>query len=146
MTLYCAAALFAAGCGKGDDVGPPDIHFGQDTCHACGMIIEDDRYAAAVVTESAGGEVERQSFDDAGEMLEFQPPAGATKVRRYVRDAATRRWLDADSATLVKTRDLQTPMGSGVAAYADPAAARATIEAHGGEVLARGGNSAVGTK
>jgi copper chaperone NosL len=136
MTLYCAAALFAAGCGKGDDVGPPDIHFGQDTCYACGMIIEDDRYAAAVVVVTGDGVVERQVFDDAGEMLESQPPPGARDVRRYVRDAATRQWVDAARATFVRTRHLQTPMGSGIAAYADPAAARTALNAHGGDILA----------
>ena len=134
--VFCfAASLALAGCNKGEELGPPDIHFGQDTCHACGMIIEDDRYAAAVVTQGASGEVERQAFDDAGEMLEFKPAAGATSVRRYVRDAATRRWVDSDAATYVKVPDLQTPMGSGIAAYADAAAARAFASQHGGTVL-----------
>jgi copper chaperone NosL len=136
MTLYCAAALLTAGCGKTDDLGPPDIHFGQDTCHACGMIIEDDRYAAAVVTVAGDGAVEHQVFDDAGEMLESQPPPGARAVRRYVRDAATRQWVDAARATFVRARNLQTPMGSGIAAYGDPAAARAAADAHGGDILA----------
>jgi len=136
LALYCASALLAAGCGKGDDIGPPDIHFGQDTCHACGMIIEDDRYAAAVVTVTADGAVERQVFDDAGEMLESQPPSGARDVRRYVRDAATRQWVDAARATFVRARGLQTPMGSGIAAYADPASAHAAVDAHGGDIVA----------
>jgi copper chaperone NosL len=138
LTLSCAAAIALAGCGGGDDLGPPEIHFGQDTCHACGMIIEDDRYAAAVVSLNASGDLERHAFDDAGEMLEAAQPAGAKTVRRYVRDASTRQWVDADKATFAKTRDLHTPMGSGIAAYADPAAARAAVEAHGGSVLAPG--------
>ena len=133
--LGCASALALAGCGKTDDLSPPDIHFGQDTCHACGMIIEDDRYAAAVVSLNASGDVERHAFDDAGEMLEFKPAAGATSVRRYVRDAGTRQWVDAGRATFVKAPDLQTPMGSGVAAYADAGAARAFASQHGGTVL-----------
>ena len=133
--LCCASALALAGCGKTDDFGPPDIRFGQDTCHACGMIIEDDRYAAAVVTQGGDGEVERQAFDDAGEMLEFKPAGGVTIARRYVRDVATRRWVDSDAATFVKAPDLQTPMGSGIVAYADPAAARAWATEHGGTVL-----------
>lgn len=135
LALCSVAAILIAGCGRGDDLGPPNIHFGQDTCHACGMIIEDERYAAAVVSVTAGGEVDRRTFDDVGEMLEEAPAAGAKAVRRYVRDAATRQWLDADKATFAKVRDLQTPMGSGIAAYADPAAARAAIEARGGSLL-----------
>jgi copper chaperone NosL len=144
--LYCAAALALAGCGKTDDFGPPDIHFGQDTCHACGMIIEDDRYAAAAVFVTPTGDVERQSFDDAGEMLEFQPPAGTTNLHRYVRDASTRHWLDATTATFVKAPDLQTPMGSGIAAYSDPATARAFADTHKGTLLPRPPSPITGDK
>jgi nitrous oxide reductase accessory protein NosL len=135
--LGCVLLIGVAGCGKPEDVGPPEIRFGQDTCHACGMIVDDDRYAAAVVTVTDGGAVEPRVFDDVGEMLEFAPPAGARDVRRYVRDAATRQWVDAARATFAKPRGLHTPMGTGIAAYADAAAARAALDASGGgEILA----------
>lgn len=135
---YGVGVLFAGmsivGCAKTEDVGPPEIRLGQDTCQACGMIIEDERYAAAVVTRS-GDVVEKRAFDDIGEMLEFKTPSGATVVHRYVRDAGTKQWLDADKATFVKLRDLTTPMGSGIAAYADSQGAESAIRAHGGELV-----------
>lgn len=144
IVVTLAALVVGAGCGGGrDDAGPPEIHFGQDTCHACGMIIEDERYAAAVTATTAGGVAERYLFDDVGEMLEFVPPAGAQRVRRFVRDADTKLWADAASVTFVKTRDLHTPMGSGIAAYATPQAARAAIAAHGGTVIGGSATSSV---
>jgi len=144
FALSCASALALAGCGGADDLGPPEIRFGQDTCHACGMIIEDERYAAAIVRLTPHGGVEREVFDDVGEMLESAPDtAGAGTVRRYVRDSATRQWLDAGRATFIKAPGLQTPMGSGIAAYADRDAARGAIEAlGGGEVVDRVSQSA----
>jgi copper chaperone NosL len=139
ILAYGVGVLFAGmsmmGCAKTEDVGPPEIRLGQDTCQACGMIIEDERFAAAIVT-SAGGVVEKRSFDDIGEMLEFKTPSGATVVHRYVRDAGTKQWLDAEKATFVKLRDLTTPMGSGIAAYGDAEGAKLAIRAHGGELLA----------
>jgi nitrous oxide reductase accessory protein NosL len=143
LALAPAPLLMLSGCAKTEDAGPPEIRFGQDTCQACGMIIEDERYAAAVVTIGAGGVVEKRAFDDVGEMLEFAPPQGAQEVKRYVRDVTTRQWLEADRATLVKSTQVQTPMGSGIVAYRDPQAARDTAKAHGGTVVARKSTTAV---
>ena len=134
MTL--GLLMVGAGCAKTEDAGPPEIRFGQDTCKACGMIIEDERYAAALVTVSPSGAVEKYSFDDIGEMLEFAPPQGAQEVRRYVRDVATRQWIDAGRATLVKSPTTQTPMGSGVVAYADAQAAQVAVKENGGTLVA----------
>jgi nitrous oxide reductase accessory protein NosL len=129
-----------SGCGRHDedDLAPPQIRFGQDTCRACGMIIEDERYAAAVVTVDGNGVAEKHAFDDIGEMLEFKAPTGTAAERRYVREASTRKWLELTNATLVKMSDLQTPMGSGIAAYADAQSAQAAIAGHGsGTIVTR---------
>jgi len=133
--LPLATLLLLAGCAKTEDAGPPDIRFGQDTCQACGMIIEDERYAAAVVTVGAGGVVEKRAFDDIGEMLEFAPPQGLKDVRRYVRDVTTRQWVDASRATLVRSTQVQTPMGSGITAYEDAQAAQIAAKAPGATVV-----------
>ncbi len=145
FALACAPLVAISGCGKpdDDDLCPPQIRFGQDTCHACGMIIEDERYAAAVVTVGGSGAAEKHAFDDIGEMLEFVAPAGTAAERRYVRDASTRNWVDVAKATLVKVPDLKTPMGSGIAAYADPQTAQAAIAARGGgAIIARNSSAA----
>jgi copper chaperone NosL len=144
FALACAPLLAISGCGKPEeDLGPPQIRFGQDTCHACGMIIEDERYAAAVVTIGGNGITEKHAFDDIGEMLEFVAPAASRTERRYVRDASTRKWVDAATACFVKTSDLKTPMGSGIAAYADLQIAQAAMAIHGGGVIiARNSSSA----
>jgi nitrous oxide reductase accessory protein NosL len=136
LFLALAPLLMLTGCPKTEDAVPPEIRFGQDTCQACGMIIEDERYAAAVVIVSAGGTVEKHAFDDIGEMLEFAPPQGTQDARRYVRDVTTRQWLEANRATLVRSSQVQTPMGSGIVAYGDAEAARAAAKAHGGAVFA----------
>ena len=133
--LATAVFLLVAGCAKPDYPGPPEIRFGQDTCHACGMIIHDERYAAAIVTTDPDGIVEKHVFDDIGEMLQFIPPANSKTLHRYVRDASTKQWIDAGKATLVKLPDLTTPMGSGIAAYADPQSANTAIRAHSGSIF-----------
>ena len=134
LLVLAVVALFAvSGCGKPEGLGPPEIRLGQDTCHECGMAITDERYAAAVVVDQ-DGVVERFLFDDAGEMLSFAAPAGKP-ARWYVRDAATRQWVEAGAATFVKAEKLETPMGSGIAAYASAETAARVAKEHGGEVM-----------
>lgn len=127
LLLMLALMTRVSGCGKSAELTPPDIHFGQDTCHACGMILEDERYASAVVVATPDEQTQTFLFDDPGEMLAFTPPASASQTVWYVRDAGTKKWLDATKATFVQADKLQTPMGSGIAAYAtkEPAATAA---------------------
>jgi copper chaperone NosL len=130
--LYLAAAGLAGGAAapaawvllrRGPvSSGPPMLRFGQDRCDACGMIISDPRYAAAA---RRADEVWR--FDDIGCLLGHAGPGLATgQTAGYVHDAETHEWLDAKAATFVRSAQIRTPMGFGIAAYATPeAAARA---------------------
>ena len=129
-TLLCTLV----GCGKAPELSPPEIHFGQDTCHECGMILEDERFASAVIVVVPGESLQTFLFDDPGEMLAYAPPAAATQTVWYVRDAQTKQWLDATKATFIKSEKHQTPMGSGIAAYANESSARAVTQTQDGEI------------
>ncbi len=125
-----------AGCGEPPTLDAPVVNWGQDVCVDCGMILSDERYAAAVVTIEQG---ERQVhlFDDVGEMVtsrrKFADPS-----KRWVRDAQARQWIDAESAFYVRSTQLHTPMGFGVAAFADAAHAQAKRDEVDGEQLRAG--------
>ena len=53
-------------CGQDAPAGPPTVRYGQDPCAGCGMIISDDRFAAAWVDPA--GEAAPRLFDDGGGM------------------------------------------------------------------------------
>jgi copper chaperone NosL len=108
------------------EVGPPSIRYGRDRCDACGMIISDPRYAAAA---RVGGTVSR--YDDIGCLVGRLGGALATgSATAYVHDAGTQEWLEAEHAAFVRSPTIQTPMASGIAAYATrEAAARAHMGA-----------------
>lgn len=133
MLLVLVALVVAGGCDREVSLSAPEVRFGQSTCHECGMILSDDRYAAAVVFARDGERVE-YLFDDIGELLAFDDP-GAGQGKWYVRDAATRQWVDAPAATYVKAESLETPMGYGVAAFANPADAESLLKKHDGQLL-----------
>ena len=52
-----------------DPSEPPEVHYGEDVCDACNMIISEPRFAAAYYTED--GAVRR--FDDIGDMWSIWP-------------------------------------------------------------------------
>ncbi len=111
-------ALLLTGCGT-KEIKAVDI-YPEDMCASCRMAVSDERFACEVVTD--GGEALK--FDDIGclEQYLMTKPGNVTVVGTFYKDYATRNWVAAATATVVKT-DVITPMGSGKVAFADPKAA-----------------------
>lgn len=101
-----------AGCGKAE-TGPPPIAYGRDAGDRCGMIISDKRFAAAYRLED--GSVKK--FDDPAEMTLILAQEETQPVGVWVKDYDTQEWLDAASATYVRSAILKSPMGFNVAAF-----------------------------
>jgi copper chaperone NosL len=109
---------------------PPQIIYGQDVCDECGMIINEQRFAASYVTVT--GEVRR--FDDIGGMLVHDLEKGEEVHIYWVHDFNTEEWVDADQAVFVVNRGLGTPMGWGIAAFEDMNSAETYVAEHGGSI------------
>lgn len=137
--LFTFLLFLLAACGGAqvDPNTPPEIVYGEDVCDQCGMIISDDRFAAALVIEKAANDFQYLLFDDAGEMFAFvAEDNGQSKIASwFVHDYNSREWLDATSAWFVVADSLQTPMGFGIAASAQELEAQALAQESGGEVL-----------
>lgn len=105
--------------------GPPQLRVGRDQCAECGMIISDDRCAAALLIEEKGGYREHELFDDLGCLLDRLKalPTERRVVGVFVRDHADHCWLTASGAWIVSDTGTHTPMGSGLVAVGDRAAA-----------------------
>jgi copper chaperone NosL len=103
------------GCRQDSDTEkPPEIVYGQDVCDRCNMIINEEKFAAAYWTED--GEARR--FDDIGGMLAYTSEKDDVVASYWVHDFATGEWLRAEGAYYVLDSDLMTPMGFGIAAFA----------------------------
>jgi nitrous oxide reductase accessory protein NosL len=105
-----AAVLLLAACAPA--AGPPPIAAGT-ACVACGMSIQDLRYAA----ERPDGA--RWRTYDSIECLLRDAPAGA---QAWLTDYDSRALVAADSIWVVRG-DIPSPMGGGFAAFRDRAAA-----------------------
>lgn len=130
--MALALALGCVYCCGGGTPEPVAIVLDEDACDRCRMAISERRYAAQLVTRE--GRIER--FDDLGclaaRIRERGRPEGAGAYVAAYRGGA---WLAAETAAYVVSPALPTPMGYGLAAFADRAAAEAAASELGGEAV-----------
>lgn len=98
--------------------GPEPLKYGTDNCYACKMTISDQRFGAEIVTKK--GKVYK--FDDTHCIVEFlQSKAIAENEisKIYLVDFTTAgKLIDANTAFLLKSDDLKSPMAGNVASFA----------------------------
>jgi copper chaperone NosL len=124
--LLAPLALLACG------VEPGPVHVGSDECAHCSMMISDRRFAAQVLN-TKGRAWKFDSIECLRGFLatgELQP---ADIHSAWVADSdAPEQWLRADDARFLHSAGVRSPMGGGLAAYADAAAARSALARLGG--------------
>jgi copper chaperone NosL len=134
MLLLAIMLLFmltACGGQASAEPEPPTIHYGEDICEFCGMIVSEERYAAGYI--SADGQ--QHVFDDIGDMVQHYLATGEDVTAFFVHDQASRTWIRAETATYTLSADLPTPMLSGLAAFPSRDEAAGFAAEWGGEIL-----------
>jgi copper chaperone NosL len=117
--IVALAAFVLAGCAA-SNIEPVEI-YPEDNCSQCRMAISDVRFAGEIL--DAHGDVYK--FDDLGCMFKFRAKHADLKINAmYVKDYDTKEWIPYERAVIVAT-SLETPMGSGKVAFADPERAKA---------------------
>lgn len=122
LLIVMALVAGLAGCQPDPLTGPPEIRLGRDECAECGMIINEDRSACALLAD-LDGERSHLLFDDIGCMLDHEHEHGDEHriINRFVRDYSGDAWVQTETAIFVSADpdSMPTPMGSGIAATAD---------------------------
>jgi NosL protein len=111
--------------------GPEPIAYGRDACAWCRMHVSQPGF---------GGEMRDHDgtltkYDDVGCLVRAVVGAHREVPEAWVEDHAGGGFVPLVSARLVRVDPGATPMGSGLVAFADDAAARAFAEAHGAQVI-----------
>lgn len=128
--------LLAACTAKPVQPTAPEIHYGEDMCSDCGMIINEPRFAAAYAAQEGEGAYQTFIFDDIGDMLHhMQNNLTLTGAGWWVHDYESEEWIDATAAWFVVSDQIKSPMNHGLAAFAAQAAAKQLAAELGGEVF-----------
>ena len=136
VTLMVAIFVFAA-CGRGEGkIQPAEIHYGEDLCAECGMIISDPKFASSISKEIGAGRYQTVAFDDIGDMLAYLDKHPEEKVVGwFVHDYETEEWIDATTAFFVVSEEVKSPMNHGIAAHAQKSAAEAMAQKSDGQLF-----------
>ena len=136
MRLICAAAAAAllASCSS-EPLQPAPLAFGQESCHACRMIIADRRFPAQIVAHGH----EPQFFDDLGCLKEgLSRHAARDTATVFVSDYKNGGWIRADDAEYFRCPGMATPMNSGIIATAAGGTPTFCPSIDRSEILSRG--------
>jgi len=126
LLTVVGAVVFLWPAGSG---GPEPIRWGRDTCAECRMHLSQPGFAAEM--RAPGGALTK--YDDVGCLLRAMLQARAGTPEAWVEDHGGGGFVPLLGAHLVRAASAGTPMGYGIVAFADQAAARAFAAAHAGE-------------
>jgi copper chaperone NosL len=101
------------------------IHFGEDACAECKMIISDETFAAELQTRTE----EPLLFDDLGCLLKRAASTSPDPSGVFARTAGG-NWLDGQHAWIAHSRAISSPMGYGLAAFPTRESAEAEARRH----------------
>ena len=129
--ILCFSFAASIAC-RGAVVQPIDIAE-EDTCSYCRMAISEKRYSAEFIDRDG----QAFKFDDIGCMAQYLKEQKSTNdiAAYFVSDFDSRRWLTAADAVLLRSKKLNTPMGFGIVAFKERAAAEQAAQTYQGELL-----------
>lgn len=134
LSLALSVCLVSAGCAAPTPTGPqpPEIAYGQDLCEGCGMVIDEARFAAATLTVAG----KAHKFDDIGEMIIYHMEHLEEQAQIwFVHDSVGGHWIRGETAYFVQVTGLASPMGHGIVAFEDQAAAEKFAQEKNSRVL-----------
>jgi copper chaperone NosL len=129
--LLLALVLSACSSNASAEPAPPVIHYGEDVCELCGMIISEERFASGYVTK----EGENHIFDDISSMVLTHLKAQDDVAAFFVHDYEDKRWIRAEEAHFVLSDEIVSPMLDHLAASATAEKAEALAAEVHGQVL-----------
>ena len=115
----------------GPGTGPEPIRYGRDACSGCRMPVSQPGFGGEM--RDASGTLTK--YDDVGCLLRAVLLAHREVPEAWVEDHGGGDFVPLLAAHLVHAERPSTPMGYGIVAFGDEAAARAYAAAHTGRVL-----------
>lgn len=130
LTLITTVVLLAASC----SMGPQPIHYGEDNCVLCEMTIMDKRYGTEIVTKK--GKVFK--FDSVECLVDYlkKNEADSAEFRHVLITPFNQpgKLADARQSYVLHSKNLPSPMGLYLTAFADEATAMEYKEDFGGRM------------
>ena len=139
LALISATVVFGFGCTA--EVEP--IEYGKDNCHWCQMRIMDPKFGSAVVTDKG----RNYKFDSAECLLHYLTTSGQACQHTVVTNfESPGHYIISDEAWFLVSKNMPSPMGGYLNAFATQEAAQNFQAKEGGEIYDWNGIFAVYAK
>ncbi len=125
--LITLLLLLLLSCKGESEIRPVEIHYGEDTCERCRMIITQKEFSAQYILVDGRAKI----FDDIGCMVHSLEKEGKKVAAVFVRDYHSGEWIDGKEAFYIGSHTIKSPMGYGVIATKDRERAEKTAHQKG---------------
>ncbi len=129
--LYTTMAILVIGLAACSQK-PAELHYGEDECSYCRMMITDNRFAAQLVTETG----KAVKFDAIECMAAYagEHKSELESARYWLSDFSTPgNWIGLQEATLIRSEEINSPMGASLLALPDEETAGRHLADYPGE-------------
>jgi nitrous oxide reductase accessory protein NosL len=134
VPLIALSAALLAAC-QSKPAAPPEIVVDRTACSHCRMFVSEAIYAAAYRVDAA----EPKVFDDiaclVASMRRESLSSDSSGFRVWFQDGNGGGWIERGTPVFVSSAVFRTPMGGGVLAYRDAAAAAQAASTYQGQVV-----------
>lgn len=120
VVITCLICFIVLSC----TLDPEPIHYGKDQCTFCKMTIEDPKFGAELMTEK-GRIYKYDAIECLLSDLKNHDKPGAILVTPFDRVGTL---VAADSLSYLKAEEIKSPMGAGLAAFANVSSAKEIFE------------------
>lgn len=131
IAMLFSAIVAVSGCGSAS-AQPVDINPETDKCDVCHMMINDERFAAEIVTED--GTVYK--YDDIGCLNNHvHEHPELDEEAKFIHDYEMNGWVAMEEATYVYHPEGMSPMAYNIYTFKNKEDAQAYIDANGGTMM-----------
>lgn len=128
---YLILVFLLIGCSQ----EPKPIHLHSDECAHCKMMITDARFAAQIVNEK-GKAIKFDAIECLADYYEANK-GELTDAKLWVSDFNDPgQWIEAGKAVIVKSQEIQSPMGRSLLALKNKQEAKEHLDTYPGKIIA----------
>ncbi len=123
-----ALLLFGSSCSN----KPQEIHYGNDECIHCKMVIMDSKFSSELISKTG----KAYKFDSVECLSSYLKVKGSNDEETlWVSDFSSSTWVNAKEAIFVKSEVIKSPMGMGLLAFKTEEQAKSHLSKYNGMIV-----------
>jgi copper chaperone NosL len=129
IAIYIFSILLLTSC----NVEPKKVNYGKDHCHFCNMTVVDQTHASEYVTKKGKAYVFDAIECMVNELIDLKNEENTAFVL-VTNYEIPGKMIDANTASFLISKEIKSPMGANLSAFATTEKATAMLNKYGGKI------------